>query len=375
MRTFFRSFCAPLAVAAWGATFALAVDPPAPINPDAAVPVFAGPIGPAEPVKTAAPFEVPGLPPLPPLNHEAHGIAEPAPCGPACGPYGGFYADVEFLYLKPYRQSLDFAIVSHNLNPDPEGSIQSDPWRARGAFRVGAGYRLPEDNWDIGFIYTYLHDDEGAALRAPAGGQLFATQTHPGTVEFANTAGADATLSYNVYDMEIGRSMDVSQHLSIRPFGGLRFADINQNFTVVYNGADANRDIVGSRIKFDGAGLRAGGQADWKVLEHISLYGRAAGSLMVGDFNVNQTEFNNNGTTPLTNVQQSYRKITPVMEMGVGVAYHTDHFRVSVGYEVTNWFNLVDTPSFVDDVHQGKYQRNVSDLGVDGLAVKAEVTY
>ena len=61
--------------------------------------------------------------------------------------------------------------------------------------------------------------------------------------------------------------------------------------------------------------------------------------------------------------------------MGVGIAYQTEHFRISVGYEVTNWFNLIDTPSFVSDVDQGKYQRNVSDLGVDGLAVKAEVTY
>ena len=153
------------------------------------------------------------------------------------------------------------------------------------------------------------------------------------------------------------------------------FADITQNFNVLYNGIDANNDLIGSRIKFDGAGLLAGGQADWKVLDHVSLYGRAAGSLLVGDFSVQQVELNNNGTTPLTNVQQSFRKITPVLEMGVGVAYHTDHFRISVGYELTNWFNLVDTPSFVSDVDQGKYQRNISDLGVEGLAVKAEVTY
>ena len=375
MRTFFRSFCAPLAVAAWGATFALAGDPPPAADAAAPPAVFSGPAGPVGHVKTDAPLEVPGLPPLPPANHEACVFAD-APHGEnACGPYGGFFAEAEFLYLKPYRRSLDFVIVSPNRNNDPEGSIQSDPWHSRAAFRVGAGYRLPEDNWDVGFFYTYLHDDSGAGLTNRAGGQLFTTQTHPGTVEFANRATADATLSYNVYDLEISRSTDVSQHLSIRPFGGLRFADINQNFSVLYDGADANRDIVGSRIKFDGGGLRAGGQADWKVLDHISLYGRGAGSLMVGDFNVRQSEFNNNGTTPLTNVNESFRKIVPVLEMGVGVAYHTEHFRLSVGYEVTNWFNLVDTPNFVNDVHQGKYQRNVSDLGVDGLAVKAEVTY
>ena len=377
MKAFFRQFCAPLAVVAWGAAFALAVDPPPlPRAVDAAPPVIGGPAGPVDHGFAGAPLEVPGLPPLPPPpNSESSHSSEASHDEPACGPWGGVFADVEFLYLKPYRRALDFGIVSPNTNSDPEGSIQSDPWHSRSAFRVGAGYRLPEDGVEVGFFYTYLHDDEGGALSRPANGQLFATQTHPGTVEFANTANADATLSYNVYDLEVGRSVDISQRFAVRPFGGLRFADIGQNFNVVYNGADANRDIVDSRVNFHGGGLRAGGQVDWKVLDHLSVYGRGAGSLMVGDFDVNQTEFNNNGTTPLTNVHESFRKITPVLEMGVGVSYHTEHFRVSLGYEVTNWFNLVDTPSFVNDVHQGKYQRNVSDLGVDGLAVKAEVTY
>ena len=374
MRTFFRPFCAPLAVVAWGAAIALAGDlPPTPTAVDAAPTASAGP---GDHAKSDAPLEVPGLPPLPSASGgEAAHLAEPAHDGPACSPWGGVYADVEFLYLKPYRRALDFGIVSPALTNDPEGSIQSDPWHSRAAFRVGAGYRMPEDGWDVGFFYTYLHDDQKGALNASPVGEIFATQTHPGTVEFANKAFADATLSYNVYDLEIGRSADVSQHLAVRPFGGIRFADINQNFAVVYDGADANRDMVGSRIKFDGAGLRAGGQADWKVLDHVSIYGRAAGSLMVGDFGVQQREFNNGGTTPLTNVGESFRMITPVLEMAVGVSYHTEHFRLSLGYEVTNWFNMIDTPNFVDDVHQGKYQRNVSDLGIDGLAVRAELTY
>jgi hypothetical protein len=377
MKTFFRQFCAPLVAVAWGAAFALAADPPPlPRDLEAAPSVFGGPAGPVDHLPSNAPLEVPGLPPLPPPPRgESCHFAEAVRDEPACGPRGGFFADVEYLYLKPYRRGLDFGIVSPNRNGDPEGSIQSDPWHSRSAFRVGAGYRLPEDGWEVGFFYTYLHDNEGGVLNRPANGLLFATQTHPGTVEFANSAAADATLSYNIYDLEVGRRMDISQRFAVRPFGGLRFADIGQNFSVLYNGADANRDIVGSRVNFNGGGLRAGGQADWKVLDHVSVYGRGAGSLMVGDFDVTQTEFNNNGTTPLTNVRESFRKITPVLELGVGVSYHTDHFRVSLGYEATNWFNLVDTPSFVNDVHQGKYQRNISDLGVDGLAVKAEVTY
>jgi len=198
MRTFFRQFCAPLAVVAWSAAFALAADPPPlPRDVQAAPSVIGGPAGPVDHVRSDAPLEVPGLPPLPPpLKGESCHFAEAAHEEPACGRWGGVFADVEYLYLKPYRRGLDFGIVSPNRNGDPEGSIQSDPWHSHSAFRVGAGYRLPEDGWEVGFFYTYLHDNEGGVLNRPANGLLFATQTHPGTVEFANSPAADAARQF-----------------------------------------------------------------------------------------------------------------------------------------------------------------------------------
>ena len=315
------------------------------------------------------------MPPLPPPEAPAASGGEGLPAGPTRQPWGGFFVDAEYLYLTPYRRDLDFAILSPNQAGDPEGPIVSDSWQSRSAFRAGAGYLLPDGAGDVGFAYTYLHDEQDAFAAQPAGGLLFATQTHPGTVEFAGSAAANATLSYNVFDLEVGRRLDVGDVVAVRPFGGLRFAQIDQNFTVLYNGGDANLDTVGSHLQFDGGGLRAGVQVDWKFLEHFSLYGRAAGALMVGDFRDAQTEFNNGGATTLTNVGESFRKIVPVLDLGAGLAYQCRCVRFSVGYEVTNWFGLIDTPSFVDDVQQGRYLRNVSDLGVDGLSVKAEFDY
>lgn len=362
MTTLVRRFCAALAAVACGATFAVGADgPPAPV--------------PAGVVKADAPMQLPGLPPLPPPDQPDGAGCERIQPATTCQPWGGLFVDAEYLYLKPYRSNLDFAIVSPNQNGDPEGPITSDRWQSRSAFRAGAGYRLPDDGWEVGFYYTYLHDEQTAYATQPANGRLFATQTHPGTVEFAANAAADAALSYNVFDLEVGRSLNVGETLAVRPFGGLRFARIDQNFTVLYNGGDANFDTVGSRLRFDGGGLRAGGQLDWRILEHFSLYGRAAGSLMVGDSRVAQTEVNNAGATTLTDVSQSFRKITPVLELAAGVAYQRGNVRLSLGYEVTNWFSLIDTPVFVNDVHQGKFLGTVSDLGVDGFAARVEFKY
>ena len=211
------------------------------------------------PVKADAPMELPGLPPLPPApTVETVDAGVPLTEATCSRPYGTFFTSIEYLYLKPYRSNLDFAIVSPSTNPDPQGSIQSDPWHTRSAFRVGAGYGLPNDGPDVAFYYTYLHDDQIGGLYQPAGGLLFATQTHPGTVELVGHAVAEATLSYNVFDLEIGRRVALGDSLSLRPFGGLRFAEIDQNFNVLYDGGDANRDIVSNHLKFDGGGVRAG---------------------------------------------------------------------------------------------------------------------
>jgi len=364
MRAFIQQFCAALALSGCGAAAALAGDAPTTL-----------PAPPNPAVAADAPVELPGLPPLPPERTVTCDAGVPF-CGESCAhAWGGVFTDLEYLYIKPYRRGLDYAIVSPTTNPDPEGSIQSDPWRVRSAFRVGAGWQAPNGGPDIGFYYTYLHDDQTAFAFRPAGGQLFATQTHPGTVELVDAAAARATLSYNVFDLEVGRRLSLGEAVSVRPFGGARFAEINQNFNSAYNGGDANQDTVANRLKFDGGGVRAGAQLDWMLLEHWSLYGRAAGSLLVGDYHATLTEFNNAGATPLTNVDESFRKITPVVELALGVAYQREHVRVSVGYEITDWLNLIDTPSFVDDVHQGKYVRNVSDLGVDGLAARVEFAY
>jgi hypothetical protein len=330
---------------------------------------------PADAAKPGEPVQLPGLAPLPPPGTGTYGPAEPIRVDNTDRPGGEFFADAEYLFLKPHRRDLDFAIVNPGRTNDPEGSIQSVDWTTRSGFRAGAGYRAPDQGWEIGFFYTYFHDDQTAFAASPNGGELFATMTHPGTIEFADRARAEASLSYNVFDLEAGRRFSVGEIVTLRPFGGARFAHIDQNVSVLYDGADANMDQVGSRLKFDGGGPRLGGEADWKFLEHFSLYGRAAGSLMIGDFRSQQTEVNNGGATVLTNVSESFRKVVPVLEMGFGVGYEREHLRLSVGYEIIDWFGLVDTPAFINDVHQGKYTRNLSDLSLEGVAVRAEVRY
>jgi hypothetical protein len=48
---------------------------------------------------------------------------------------------------------------------------------------------------------------------------------------------------------------------------------------------------------------------------------------------------------------------------------------MSVGYEFSNWFGMLDALDFVDDAHPAKVGRRHGDLGFDGVVFRAEYVY
>src|SRR5205807_10412059 len=56
------------------------------------------------------------------------------------------------------------------------------------------------------FYYGYLHDATRGGVVAPDGGILFATLTHPGTVDAVSSAFAETSFNYNVFDVELART-------------------------------------------------------------------------------------------------------------------------------------------------------------------------
>jgi hypothetical protein len=288
----------------------------------------------------------------------------------------GFIGSVEYLYLKPRRRGLDYALVDPLANGRPEGYLASADWEARSGVRAGLAYRFWGAGWEVGFIYTYLHTDRSASVSAPPAGTLYTVLTQPGPVEQAQTATALTSLTYNVYDAELARWFDAGCGLQLRPIGGLRFAHITQGLDAFYDGRDANNDLVSNTIKFAGGGLRGGCEGEWYCgCCGFGLYGRAAVSLLVGDFEATTTETNDGGQTVIANVSDKFQKVVPVFELALGGCYRYRNLRMRAGYEFTNWFGLVDSPDFADDVHQGKVYRRIGDLGLDGLFLRGELAF
>jgi hypothetical protein len=280
----------------------------------------------------------------------------------------------DYLFLKPRRDNLDFAIAAPASNI-ANGSIEAVNWERRSGFRVGGGYRMGE-GWEAAVYYTYLHSTGSLDLAKPDdAGTIFPTLTHPGFIGQVDSASAESALNYNVVDALLGRRFEINDSGEIRVFGGGRYAWIRQSLDAFYDGGDANLAHVSSPIGFHGGGFRVGGEGAYKIPWGFSLFARAGGSILVGDFHTSLLETNNNEATTNVNVSRDFRKLVPETDMTLGINWKYRNFTVSGGYELVYWFGLVDSPDFVDDVHQGKMSRRSGDLSLDGFFIRLGLTY
>jgi hypothetical protein len=93
-----------------------------------------------------------------------------------------------------------------------------------------------------------------------------------------------------------------------------------------------------------------------------------------GRFNDSLTETNNNNQNVIVNVGERYYQLVPVMELGAGVSFQTEHVYVGLGYDVVNWFNMVNSLDF-PSTNIGKPERRTSNLTLEGFSVRLGVIF
>ena len=312
-----------------------------------------------------------------PIDAPSAPFCPPAPESPDQWLLSGLFFDADYLLIQPRRNALDYAISSPDTTQIPSGTVDSLNYDARSAFRFGFGYELPGSGWSVGVHYTYLHSADSEAVIAPTGGALYATLTRGGTFDQVSSAFAATSLNYNVIDVEASKHTALSQTLDLNMSGGVRVAWIDQTLGAIYNGgpSGAVNATVDTPVYFYGAGLTLGAEAEWKIYRGFGIYGQARGSLLSGQFRNFFTETNNGGQTPIVNVNETYHQIVPVLEMGAGLSFQTEHFNVRVGYDLANWFGMVNSLDFPSGTDVGLLERRTSDLMLEGLSVKLGIVF
>lgn len=283
----------------------------------------------------------------------------------------GFYIAGDYLIWKPRQPALVFAVGQ----TDPtRGPVLLLPQRLdlgwdSGA-RVEVGYHC-DAGWEVDVGYTYFHSTANGGAVAPPGGLILSFV--PGC-DCLVAAGANARLNYHVIDVEVAHCCHSCDRFSYRLFGGPRIALINQEFNSFFTSVFPASDfVVSNPSRFNGYGLAAGGEVCWEFCKGFGVFGRLGGALLVGRVRTDLVATTVNGASILAIPNRLYRTV-PVAEMAAGLAWTHGPVQVSVGYELANWFNVIDRLS-LGGGNVPAINASPSDLGLDGLFVRLSFKY
>jgi hypothetical protein len=326
----------------------------------------------AEVVKDLTP---PGLA-EPVVFAEPHKAEGPAGCVTCKSVYeeGGLFVNAEYLLWRPRRGAFDYAIGNTSTGLATTGELLSLNYELQSGVRGTIGYHL-EGAWDVLFTYTHLGSSDGVTTTAGPGQVFFPTLTRPGLTDQATSVVANGSLQYNIYDAMLGKRIMVDERFSGRVFGGLKFADIRQDFNAAYNGLDANLAAVSAKSTFYGIGPSFGLEGQFGGWKGLHVYTQVSGGLIAGKVNNPLIETNNGGQTVYVNLKNDGRRVIPTATLGIGGGWQYHTLTVRFGYELTSWIGLIDQPRFVDDVGQGKLTTRVADLTLEGFIARVGLTF
>jgi hypothetical protein len=289
------------------------------------------------------------------------------------------WVDAEVLYWKASEDDLDFAIGSKSTTTIEDGSIRSPHFLWDWGFRLGAGYKVPHDQWDLYIGYTYVHTHAHGSLHRFEGAVFptwMAAFASNGT--FASSAQAHLHANVNVVDLELGRTCTTSSWLTLRPFIGVRGLLIDQDYKITYAGgtvAPGDRYKNDLDIDFWGVGLRMGIDSLWGLGKGFSLYGNGAISLLSGHWSDDQFEKFVVTENTFVDLEDNHSNVVPTAEAALGIQwdymFHRNryHFGMKFGWEFNVFFDQNRLIRFVNNTNPGAFTRNDGNLGFQGLTL------
>jgi hypothetical protein len=194
-------------------------------------------------------------------------------------------------------------------------------------FRLGIGYNLPRDGWDLDLYWTHIRNTAHGEHHSES--QLFQVWTVADHVlQGTGRASSHWRVHLDQVDLDLGRQFYVGKCLSIRPFIGMRSAWIFQEDSIDFSTATAKQDAK-LKNRFWGFGFAAGLDSDWKLGGGVSLYGEADMSILLGFFDVDQR--GRQGESSIWAQDKSFRVGRTIMDLGMGLKWSTLFFDDSIG--------------------------------------------
>jgi hypothetical protein len=253
------------------------------------------------------------------------------------------------------------------VNEIRQVEFQWDP-----GFIVGVGYGMAYDQWNTNASYTWFHT-EGKDFASSDQGAIFSTFLGNFYADNPDGAGLhgpsyrrayiDWTVSFNMFDWELGRSFRVSEALSLRPFVAAKGGWIHQSVhtrweipdvAALPNPVPFNQASENIKNHFWGIGPAAGVDTRWNLFAKdwgVYLFGNFSGALLWGHWSFDDL-YENDIPHQVKVDSQSLDGGAPMVRAFMGLGWNRYFnqsgllFSAKLGYELQFWLGQLKFYSF-----------------------------
>jgi hypothetical protein len=289
----------------------------------------------------------------------------------------------DYLYWTVHGGDVPYAQAFDGIDPAlsvPRGQVGVVAPQFQSGFRIGGGVSLDGCSAIVG-TYTYFNTDRSTQIAAGPGNVLHNFLVFPNTINSAVdsvTASADYHIQLQMADLDYRRAFVSTDCLTINWLVGLRYAHLEQDLVNTFQVTGST--TVDSHIGFDGIGPRAGLQGEYRCKSGLFCYANGIFDVLFGQFRGNYTEQNVfTGIVGQTGITAN--RAVPILEMELGVGWQNESgcIRVSAGYYIGAWCNVMTTTSLASAVANVNFTTNGNNfrdnLVFDGLVARFEFRY
>lgn len=299
----------------------------------------------------------------------------------------------DWLYWKANETGLGYALNQEMFDVTNEnimgyGEVANPKFDWESGFRVGLGYNIPHDQWDLTSVWTW-YDGKGSDSQESNDDSeptILPVFIHPNiyndqSIAACKDASYDVIIHLNVLDLDLGKQFKVAKWFSLKPHFGIRSAWVHQVHDVSYDdlydkSGDQVLDNYSTHItnNFWGLGIRGGFGSDFGLRWGLSLVGDFSVSLLYGLFETSYSErFTlDSETRTVIAEDNSFHAGRVVTDIDLGLrwtkGFAKDRVRLllQAGWEHHMFFSQNQIMRFVDGQSWGNFVQNQGDLYFQG---------
>lgn len=293
------------------------------------------------------------------------------------------------LFWKPSENGLEYVVKTNDpflTGSNDKQTLKSLHFDYDIGFRVGLGFNLPHDAWDLFLNWTRFYTDASGHTHANSDDGLLPIWSSllDGSQDPFQHAHSHWRLRMDMIDGEIGREYYIGKWVSLRPSLGVRTVWIKQHDNIRYDHF-FNTALEEDRIRlvndFSGIGPKAAIDSTWDLCWGFSLYGAGSLSLLYGEFEIRSHEHLTATVSKKNSFHDDFHLIRALADLQVGIGwdilfFHDRfHFGIRACWEQMLFFGQNQLYRLVNSDFKGSYVSNLGDLSFQGGTLSVRLDF